>query len=205
VKHLSEDAEGAHISSDPSEDHGPQGDAATKTATKAVSGDPPFGQAVGFMLSQLGFETATRFGRLMAKVDLEPRQFALMRAIAGSVGRSQNEIAESLRIPPSSMVGVIDHLEKRGLVERRLHPTDRRSRLVHLTDLGHSVLVRATELAMGLEKTVCSGLDDTERQTLLGLLTRVADTLGLQRGLHPDTSTGHGRPHWTENRLPSTE
>ena len=117
---------------------------------------PP--QAVGFLLSQLGFETSVRFGKLMAEVDLEPRQFALMRAIEAFDGRSQNSVGEWLRIPPSSMVSVIDHLEARGLVERRLHPTDRRSRTLHLTAEGRAVLKRATELAMGLEQTICRGV-----------------------------------------------
>jgi DNA-binding MarR family transcriptional regulator len=163
------------------------------------SSAPSFGQAVGFLLSQLGFETARRFGVLMAEVELEPRQFALMRAIAAEEGRSQNEVAESLHIPPSSMVGVIDHLEARGLVERRPHRTDRRSRVLHLTAKGKKVLARATELAMGLEQTICEGLEPAERERLLRMLMDVASNLGLQRGLHPDTSTGHGRPHWTED------
>ncbi len=156
-------------------------------------------QAVGFLLSQLGFEAASRFGKLMAEVDLEPRQFALMRAIEAFDGQPQSSVGEWLRIPPSSMVSVIDHLEGRGLVERRLHPTDRRSRTLHLTPLGRDVLQRATELAMGLEKTICAGLDADRRSELIEMLVDVADNLGLVQGLHPDTSTGHGSQHWTDH------
>jgi len=159
---------------------------------------PPFGQAVGFMLSQLGFETASRFGGLMSEVELEPRQFALMRAIASAEGHSQNEVGDVLHIPPSSMVAVIDHLEERGLVERRTHPTDRRSRLLYMTPKGKKILDHATELAMELEKTICQNISPRQRETLLKLLTQVADNLGLHRGLHPDASHGHGKPHWTD-------
>jgi len=159
---------------------------------------PPFGQAVGFMLSQLGFETARRFGGLMSQTGLEPRQFALMRAISSAEGRSQNEVGESLHIPPSSMVAVIDVLEERGFVERRPHPGDRRARLLYMTAAGIEVLDRATTLAMGLESVVCNGLAPAERATLLDMLVRVAGNLGLEQGLHPDTSSGHGRPHWTD-------
>jgi len=187
-----------HVSAETSSD-----DRGTHHPGTAGSRDgPPFGRAVGFLLSQLGFETARRFGGLMSEVELEPRQFALMRAIAADEGRSQNEVAESLHIPPSSMVAVIDHLEGRGLVERKLHPTDRRSRVLHMTRKGDEVLARATELAMGLETTICAGLPEQKRQALLEMLAQVADNLGLQRGLHPDTSSGHGRPHWTEGSEP---
>lgn len=158
---------------------------------------PP--QAVGFLLSQLGFETSDRFGKLMSEVDLEPRQFALMRAIEAFDGRSQNSVGEWLRIPPSSMVSVIDHLEERGLVERRPHPTDRRSRTLHLTAQGRAVLHRATELAMGLEQTICEGFDLDRRSELLEMLVKVADNLGLVQGLHPGTTAAHGSNHWTED------
>jgi len=182
---------------DSSEGHEP---AASRDAAPASGSPIPahVPRAVGFLLSQLGFETARRFGSLMAGVELEPRQFALMRAIDAYQGQSQNAIGGWLRIPPSSMVAVIDHLETRGLVERRPHPSDRRSRTLHITDDGRQVLARATELAMGLEGAICQGFTGDERQHLLDMLARVADNLGLVQGLHPDTSTGHGTPHWTE-------
>jgi len=158
---------------------------------------PP--QAVGFVLSQLGFETSRRFGLLMAEVELEPRHFALMRAIEAYAGQSQHAIGGWLRIPASSMVAIVDHLEDRGLVERRPHPSDRRSRTLHLTDAGVSVLTRATELAMGLEQTVCAGLSPHQRQELLDRLGAVATNLGLVQGLHPGTAGHHELPHWTDH------
>lgn len=167
-------------------------DAATETAT------PPFGHSVGFLLSQLGYETARRFGELMREIDLEPRQFALMRMILQLAGNSQNTVAERLRIPRSSMVSVIDNLEARGLVERRPHASDRRTHALFLTALGEQILARGTELAMGFESVVCRGFEAAEREELIARLTLVAANLGLTYGIHPDTSTGHGRPHWTE-------
>lgn len=158
---------------------------------------PP--RVVGFMLSQLGFETSLRFSQLMAELELEPRQFALMRAIGSADGQSQNAVGEWLRIPPSSMVGVIDHLEARGLVERRLHASDRRSRTLHMTSQGRKVLERATELAIGLEQTICRGVSEYDREHLLDTLARVTDNLGLVQGLHPGTSVEHASKHWTDD------
>ena len=157
-------------------------------------------QAVGFLLAQLGFEVSSRFGKLMAKVDLEPRQFALMRAIEASGGQSQNAVGEWLRIPPSSMVALIDHLEERGLVERRLHPTDRRSRTLHMTPKGRDLLANATELAMDLEMTICRGFKDGERAQILDLLAQAADNLDLVQGLHPSDTEEHVSPHVTDAR-----
>jgi DNA-binding MarR family transcriptional regulator len=152
-------------------------------------------KAVGFLLSQLGFEVSSRFGKMMAEVDLDPRQFALLRAIQASEGHSQIAVGEWLRIPASSMVAVVDHLEERGLVERRPHPTDRRSRTLHMTAEGRETLAGASELTMGFEQTICSGFDAADRAKLLELLAAVADNLGLVQGLHPGTAVEHGSPH----------
>jgi DNA-binding MarR family transcriptional regulator len=166
----------------------------------------PHGQSVGFLLSQLGYETARRFGELMREIGLEPRQFALMRAIRQLEGQSQNAVGEFLRIPRSSLVAVIDDLEGRGLAVRRPHPSDRRTHALYLTRRGERLLGRGMELAMGFERVVCEGFGHEERAQLIGRLSRVADNLGLVTGLHPDTSTGHGEPHWTdeEGRRPGT-
>jgi DNA-binding MarR family transcriptional regulator len=162
-----------------------------------LPGRPP--EAVGFLLSQLGFETARRFHALMAEVELDPRQFALMLAIDASEGLSQNAVSEWLRIPPSSMVAVVDSLEARGLVERRPHPSDRRSRTLHITVDGRMVLDSATQHAIGLEETVCADLSPDQREKLLDMLARVADNLGLVQGLHPGMARAHGSPHQTDN------
>jgi len=98
------------------------------------------GPSVGFTLSQLGFATSRRFGQIVATLDLEPRHFALLRAVRGADGQSQQAIAERLRIPASTMVSLIDHLERHGLLVRQPHPTDRRSRLLHVTEHGAKVL-----------------------------------------------------------------
>lgn len=164
---------------------------------------PPFGQAVGFLLSQLGFEVSRRFGLLMAEVGLEPRHFAVLRAIEAHDGSPQNTVGEVLRIPASSMVGIVDHLEGLGVVERRPHPSDRRSRTLHLTEHGRGVLDRAVDLAMGFEDVMTAGLAPAQRAELTGMLTTVAANLGLGAGQHPgstdDPDPAHpGSPHGAE-------
>ena len=90
------------------------------------------------------------------------------------------------------MVALVDHLEGRGLVERRPHPTDRRSRTLHMTSAGTEMLERATDLTLEFEQTICRGFDETDRERLLGLLSTVADNLGLVQGLHPGATRDPG-------------
>lgn len=154
----------------------------------------PDRRSVGFTLSQLGFATSRRFGEIVATLGLEPRHFALLRAVRAADGQSQQAIAERLRIPASTMVALIDYLEREGLLERRPHPTDRRSRRLHLTDEGTEVLDQATTLGAEWEEAICANLSAAERETLLGLLERVAATIGIADAELPDHGSGQRPP-----------
>jgi DNA-binding MarR family transcriptional regulator len=120
---------------------------------------------------------------------LEPRDFALLRSVAAHEGQSQHAVGERLSIPASRMVGFVDSLEGRGLLERRHNPNDRRTRSLHLTDAGRELLERAFEQAVSHERALCAGLSGAEREQLLGLLQRVAVQLGLAPGVH--AALGH--------------
>lgn len=144
---------------------------------------PPF-RSVGFTISSTGYAIARRFRELLAPAGLEPREFALLRAIGATEGQSQQAIGERLQIPPSRMVAFVDALEERGLLERRQNPSDRRARALFLTSAGRKQLTKAFKTAMEHERTLCAGLSAEEREHLLDLLGRVALQLGLPAGVH---------------------
>jgi DNA-binding MarR family transcriptional regulator len=143
----------------------------------------PF-QAVGFAVSSIGFAVANRFRHTLAPLDLEPREFALLRGVAAAEGQSQQAIGERLQIPASRMVAFVDALEARSLLERRHNPHDRRTRELHLTAAGHELLGRAFKLAVGFERELCADLSATECKQLLDLLQRVGLQLGVAPGSH---------------------
>jgi DNA-binding MarR family transcriptional regulator len=143
----------------------------------------PF-RAVGFLLSSLGHAVAATFLARLAPLELEPREFALLRRIVAGEGASQQAVGESLGIPPSRMVAVVDELEGRGLLERRPSPIDRRAHALYLTSAGKGLLAKATAVAAGFEGELTRGLDPAERDLLVGLLDRVAAQLGVPPGVH---------------------
>ncbi|HZL48675.1 MAG TPA: MarR family transcriptional regulator [Solirubrobacteraceae bacterium] len=148
----------------------------------------PF-RSVGFTLSSLGYAVARGFTQTLAPLDIEPRDFALLRALAASEGDSQQAIGERLGIPASRMVGFIDAHEARGLIERRPDPGDRRIHALHLTDAGRELLARAFAVAVAFEQELCGDLSSSEREQLLDLLQRVTLRLGLAPGVH--AAQGH--------------
>src|ERR687886_2993008 len=92
---------------------------------------PPF-RSVSFMLSSLGYAISRRFHQVLAPLELEPSEFAVLRAVGVGEGQSQHALAERLRISSSHMVAIVDRLEERALLERRPHERDRRVRTLHL-------------------------------------------------------------------------
>jgi DNA-binding MarR family transcriptional regulator len=145
-----------------------------------------------FLLSSLGYHVGRRLAASLEPLDLEPRHFAVLNAVATQPGQSQQALAAALQIPPSRMVAILDDLERRGLVERRSNPSDRRVRALHLTPGGTSVLTRARRRAADNERRLLAALHPDERERLHELLERVAGANGLAGGAHPALRNGEG-------------
>ncbi|MGZ4333388.1 MAG: MarR family winged helix-turn-helix transcriptional regulator [Gaiellaceae bacterium] len=144
---------------------------------------PPF-RTAAFMLSSLGYVISRRFHEAIGPLELEPGEFALLRAVAAHEGEAQNALAERLHISPSSMVAIVDDLERRELLERRPHARDRRVRNLHLTAAGKKLERQAERRAQQFDRHITEPLTETEVQQLFELLQRVAAGLDLQPGAH---------------------
>ena len=86
---------------------------------------------------------------------------------------SQHETGKCIHIDRTTMVDILDDLEKLGLVERKAHPTDRRSHAVYLTAKGKETLPRAHHLGLAVEKKFLSGFSPRERKEFTYLLKRL--------------------------------
>jgi DNA-binding MarR family transcriptional regulator len=83
--------------------------------------------------------------------------------------KTMGEVAAALGIDAPNATLVVDDLERAGLVERRAHPTDRRSKLVAATKQGSAVARRA-ETIMGRPPAGLAGLPRPELEQLVRLL-----------------------------------
>jgi DNA-binding MarR family transcriptional regulator len=133
----------------------------------------------GLLLSQVGQGIARSFHACLQPLDLEPRQYLLLRTVGACRDQSQQAVGAALQIPPSRMVVLVDSLSERGLIERVPNPIDRRAHALRLTPAGRRLLQRATPVAAAFEAEVCRPLSAPERATLLALLRRIASARGL--------------------------
>src|SRR2546428_4445670 len=68
--------------------------------------------------------------------------FGVLEALLHKGPLPVNEIGKKVLLTSGSITVAVDRLETRGLVERRAHGTDRRARIVHLTNTGRKLIIR---------------------------------------------------------------
>jgi DNA-binding MarR family transcriptional regulator len=140
---------------------------------------------IPFLLAQLGAHVSDDFQHRLAPIGVEPRTYAVLRALAATDGQSQRQLSARLGIHRNAMVTVIDNLERRGLAKRLPHPNDRRAVAVTLTHNAHHLLPDLDEQGRALEDEISTLLSHHERDTLRALLQRIAAGAGLIPGVHP--------------------
>jgi len=105
---------------------------------------------------------------------LSPGRVGLLMLVEANPGITQSRLAEAARRDRSTMVGVLDQLEARGLIERR-RGADRRSNGLWLTRRGRAFLARALRSIAAHERRIAARLSAAEHRQLLALLGKIAD------------------------------
>lgn len=106
---------------------------------------------------------------------LTPSQWGVMVAIIREPGTDQRRVAERQSIDANSASRLIDELEQLNLVRRVASPTDRRGNQLELTAAGRRLRAKAVVPVLAAQDHALACLDDTEKTTLMNLLTRVVE------------------------------
>jgi MarR family transcriptional regulator, lower aerobic nicotinate degradation pathway regulator len=106
--------------------------------------------------------------------DLRTAHLMLLTLLRDHGATTQTGLAEALRLDPSNLVGLLNDLERRGMVIREHHPDDRRRHIVTIADAGITELQDTEQRLAAAEDRVLGALDPEERVTLHCLLMRAA-------------------------------
>ena len=124
----------------------------------------------GQLFFRLWRASHTQTAAALASIDLTPARFAVLSFLRTRDGAIQQQIGTAMGIDPSTMVALIDELERAGLAKRRPHPSDRRAREVVITPKGRRTVEQGQTLARKVEDDVLRGLASAERRQLLRLM-----------------------------------
>src|SRR5215475_11009403 len=100
--------------------------------------------------------------------------FAVLEALLHKGPLPVNEIGKKVLLTSGSITVAVDRLERKGLVERRAHGSDRRARVVHLTSGGKKLIKRIyADHAADMEQLAAASLTASDRTALIRLLKKI--------------------------------
>ena len=102
-----------------------------------------------------------------------PVQYAGLQAVRKSPGIDQRTLARSIGLDTSTVAGVIDRLESRGLMVRNSSPDDRRVRLLTLTDEGLALLDEIQPAMMRAQQRILEPLSKKDQHEFMRMIRSV--------------------------------
>jgi DNA-binding MarR family transcriptional regulator len=116
------------------------------------------------------------FVQEVGELNLTPVQYSALQTICNQPGIDQKTLASTIGYDTSTIAGVIDRLEARGLVMRSVAPADRRVRLVTPTDKGTQTLAAVVPRMMKSQDLLLEPLTAAERKEFMRLMKILVDS-----------------------------
>jgi DNA-binding MarR family transcriptional regulator len=124
---------------------------------------------LGWLLTQAHFNLVGEVGAALEPLGVSNRGYHVL-ATARTGEYTQKELAERIGLDKTTMVVTVDELEENGLAERTPSSTDRRARVISVTDAGERTVSQGQKIIDRLQNDVLENLPAKERQVFLEAL-----------------------------------
>lgn len=111
---------------------------------------------------------------VLERHDLPMWGYSVLLALDTEPIRTQAALAEAIHADKTRLIGVLDDLQQRGLIERTPDPADRRARLLSITPAGHRLRRAVQREIQRNEDRVLAQFPPRERASFLKVLRRLA-------------------------------
>lgn len=132
---------------------------------------------LGFLLHDVARLMRKRFEQNARELGLTRSQCSVLAHLARHDGIQQGALAELLEVEPITLTRLVDRLEQMGLVARLSHPTDRRVRLLRLTEAAHPKLADIFAVGATTRGEAVEGVSEEDRDRLLDVLSTMKANL----------------------------
>lgn len=130
-------------------------------------------QLPGHLFRRLHQLAVARFTEQMDNLGLTPIQWSALLTTLQRPGLDQVTLSREIYIDTSTVAGVLDRLESRGLLQRRASPEDRRVRLLYVTEEGQALLKDANAAVLNTQEWLMEPLTPGDRALFMELMLRV--------------------------------
>lgn len=137
--------------------------------------DFPLSVRPGFLLHKAALLMVEDAEAALATIDMRARDFFVLACLSGEPKLSQQDLSRLLNLDPTTVVSVIDEMERNRHVERQRDPSDRRRYHLFLTDAGRDSLVAADRAVTEAEVRFFGVLAQDERVALRGMLSQLLE------------------------------
>jgi DNA-binding MarR family transcriptional regulator len=152
----------------------PRAKAASSEVASVEQVDTSYLQTLmGYNARRAALSIIGQFLERMAPYGLKPVDFSVMSTIHHNPGVTSRQLCAALNLLPPNLVGLIQSLEARGLIERKPHPHDGRAVGLHATPQGQALMAQAEQTAAELELEKTARLTPAQRKTLVELLQKI--------------------------------
>jgi DNA-binding MarR family transcriptional regulator len=161
---------------------------------------PPVRRVLIAMARRLFQICTTATAEVLVEEDLTPMEYSVVGYLNGEPGIDQSALAARLGIDRNHTSLLLDRLERKRLVERRMNGVDRRAKLLYLTPRGIALYARLMPTVFAAQSRLIDILSPDEREQMFDLLGRVIEgnkalarpgTGRRKRGSRPSSSTSN--------------
>jgi DNA-binding MarR family transcriptional regulator len=130
-------------------------------------------ECINFLLTKTQQVVFQQFKASLAKYDVTPVQYGVLKCLWAQDGQNPSQIANSLFLDSSTITGILDRMENKGIIKRISDPKDRRSLKVVLTEQGSLLEEPITRIIDDENKKALCTLKEEERVKLIEYLMRI--------------------------------
>lgn len=129
--------------------------------------------SLSFLLAKCHQKAFNSFKQKLEPFNLTPPQFATLAFLWKKDGINQIQLGELMSVDRTTISGIVDRLERIGLVERGDDPNDRRSWVLFLTDKGKALQSELAPIAEGFNAALAAGLSHEELAQIIQILKKI--------------------------------
>jgi DNA-binding MarR family transcriptional regulator len=127
-------------------------------------------QCVNFALTRAQNIVHQYFKARLAPFGVTPGQYGILKCLWDENGLTVKQIAERMYLDSSTVTGLLDRMEHKGLIKRQPDPTDRRALSVILTPAGEELEAPVSQAIIDANQAVLQNVNDEEAQNLINFL-----------------------------------